>query len=547
MIIKPNKTISNISAGFFTAVLVAALAACSAKNTALQSQTINVCVGSAPNTLDPSYNVAIDGGTIITHFFEGLYTLPEAGKPVPAQAETCHISEDGLTYTFTLRDGLLWSDHSPLLAEDYVYSWRRLADPASGNTYSYMLQGVAGYEEALESNDMSRLQISAPDSKTLLVRLKVPDNGFLTLVSAPYFVPVQKAAVEKGGETWALSPETYISNGPFIMKEYKDGSYILAEKNPFYWNHRAVVSDEIKFSFFSDHNSELAAFEAKELQFADDLPVEEIQRFKGTEALKTVPLMSTYYLSINTSGEPLDNPLVRKALTLSIDRSWICENIGKSGEIPAGAFVPPVISDAEEGKRFRDGKDYFNALESGNGENKEEARKALVQAGYPEGRGLPVLELLYVEGSVYEAVAEAIQSQWAEVGIKARLRKQEWGSFLSNVQSKNYQIASLSWVADIDDPDDFLSLFLSDGGNNFTGWGDPKYDELLKSLKRTAVDEKTRYKTLHEAEDILFDQWAVCPLYYFVDTYLQAPELKGVKVAPSGIKSFVYAQLTVDK
>lgn len=503
---------------------------------------LNVCVGASPNTMDPALNVAIDAGTIITHLFEGLYTVSETGEPVPAQAERCEISEDGLTYTFTLRKGLVWSDGTPVTSEDYVYSWRRLVDPASGNSYSYLFQGVAGFQEAIDTNDTSKLQILAPDETTLVVRLTVPDSSFLSMLSAPYFVPTSKKVVEEYGEEWAVSAETYIGNGPYVVKEWTPSSYMLLEKNELYWNAGAVIPPQIKFVFFSDHSAELTAFEAGELHFSDNVPIDEIGRLREAGVLKTMPIMGTYFLNLNTEAAPIDNPLVRKALTLALDREWICKQIGDSGEIPAGAFVPPIINDRSTGGKFRDTGEYYDPTSAGYEANVQAAKEALAQAGYPDGEGLPSFELLYVEGSIYQLIAEAIQSQWAEIGIKSDLIRQEWGTFLSSMQGHNFQTASLSWNGDTDNPMDFLSVFIGDNGNNFSGWANKRYDTLLKEVSETVMDEKTRYEKLHEAEDILMGEWVICPIYYSVDIYLQDPAVTGVKTYITGTKSFITAE-----
>lgn len=503
---------------------------------------LRVCVSSTPNTLDPTFNNAMDISTILLHLFEGLYSLDQEDIPRPAQAESCDISPDGKTYTFHLREGLAWSDGSPLTAGDYVYSWQRLADPASGTSTSYLLAGVAGYQEVQESGDPQKLQVSAPDDRTFVVQLNAPAAYFLDLVSSGYFLPVQQKTIAENGEQWALSPDTYVGNGPYRLKEWVPDSHILMEKNPAYWNAQAIGPDSIEFMLTASDTSQLAAFTSGELDFVDSVPVNEIPRLAQEGKLQTVPLLSTYYISFNVEKAPFDNLLVRKAFTLALDRGWLCENVGKSGEIPAGAFVPDAVMDAAPGSRFRDAGSYYDPSAEGYAQNFVQAQEALAQAGYPDGAGFPTVELLYVEGSVYQAMAESVQHQWEKLGVRVELVQQEWGTFLGSMNGHDFQIASLAWTADYNDPSSFLDLWTTDGGNNFTGWSNAEYDALIREAMM-AGDTQTHFAKLHEAEDLLFDEWLLCPIYYYVDAYLQSPALNNLYASVYGTKYFMYADM----
>lgn len=496
--------------------------------------SITVNVGSEPDTMDPTLNSAADVATMLQHLFEGLYSLDKDGTPVPAQAEKVEISDDNLTYTFTLRDGLKWSDGTEITADDFVYSWNRAIAKETAADYAYMFEAVAGYADG-------KLDVTATDAKTLVVKLNAVTPYFLELCAFPAFFPVQKATIEKNAEKWATSTETYVNNGPYTFKTWEHKSKIVLEKNPNYWNVEKIGPQQITFMLMDDDAAILSAYQNQTLLFADSMPNDEIKSLsQGADFYKQGQL-GTYYVSYNTQNEYLKNPLVRKALTLAIDRDFICQEIGQSGQVPAGAFVPIGLSDADKTKEFREvGGDYYDPTAAANDANLEAAKQALAEAGYPNGEGLPAFEYLYNEGTGHQQVGEALQNMWAKIGVKVNLVSQEWSTFLQTRKTGDYDIARNGWLGDYNDPISFLDMWTTGGGNNDAQWSNAEYDALIKQIKASA-DQTERMELMHKAENILFDEWMLNPLYYYVDIYLCNEKLQGVYSSPLGYKYFMYA------
>lgn len=496
-----------------------------------------VHVGSEPDTIDPTLNSASDVATMLIHMFEGLTTLDKNGTPVYAQAESHTVSDDGLTYTFKLREGLKWSDGKPLTAHDFVYSWNRGISPETGADYAYMFECIEGYNEG-------KLNVTAPDDRTLVVKLVAVTPYFLELCAFPAFFPVRQDIVEANPDTWTLKPETYIGNGPYMLEEWVHDSYILLKKNPNYWNASSITGpDKIRFMLMSDDNAIMAAFKNGEILFADSIPTDEIDAWKGRPEFNLQAQLGTYYISFNVTKPPLNNPMVRKALVLAVDREYIVKNIGKAGQQPAGAFVPTGLFDVDPTKEFREvGGNYYDPSGEAYEANLREAKKLLADAGYPNGEGIPTIEYIYNEGTGHQLIAEALQSMWKEIGINVTLTSQEWNTFLNTRKNGEYYMARNGWTADYNDPICFLDMWITGGGNNDAQWSNAEYDELIRRIKSSS-DRKERIELMHKAEDILFDEWVVCPIYYYVDIYLKSEKLDGFYSSPLGYKYFMYTTI----
>ena len=500
-------------------------------------QNLVVNVGPDPDTIDPALNSAVDGATLIIHAFEGLYTLDDQGTPIPGQAESVDISDDGLTYTFHLRDGLKWSDGQPLTASDFVYSWNRAISPDTAADYAYMFEAIKGFDEG-------KLDVTAKDDKTLVVTLNSKTPYFLELTAFPTFSPVRQDIVEADPESWATKVDTYIGNGPYKMTDWVPGSYITYTKNENYWDYAALGPDTIKFVLMADDASILNAYMNGDILFADSMPNDEISTWQDKADFHKQGQLGTYYVSFNVTKAPLDNKLVREALTLAVDRDYIAVQIGQAGQVPAGAFVPIGMTDAEAGKEFRDvGGDYYDPTASGYAANLQKAKDLLAEAGYPNGEGLPTLEYLYNEGTGHQQIGEALQSMWAEIGVKVDLVSQEWSTFLNSRKNGDYEIARNGWLADYNDPITFLDMWITGSGNNDAQWSNAKYDDLISQMKASS-DPAEGMKLMHQAEDLIFDDWMLCPIYYYVDIYLQNPKVEGVWSSPLGYKYFMYAKIT---
>ena len=498
---------------------------------------VAVNVGPEPDIIDPALNSAVDGATLLIHAFEGLMSLDENGTPVEGQAESYTVSDDGLTYTFTLRDGLKWSDGEPVVAGDFVYAWKRAADPATAADYGYMFESIAGYED----ND---LQASAPDDKTVVVTVKAVTPYFLELMAFPTFFPVRQDIVEAGPDTWATDPATYIGNGPYKLTEWEHDSYMLYEKNDNYWNVDALGPESIKFILMDDDNAILAAFQNGEILLADSMPNDEIDAWREDPRFHIAGQMGTYYVSYNCENEYLSNPMVREALTLAVDRNYICVQIGQAGQEPAGAYVPTGLTDADPAEQFRTvGGNYYDPTEAGFEANLARAKQLLIDAGYPGGEGLPTFEYLHNVSTGHQLIGEALQDMWAEIGVNVELVSQEWNTFLNTRKNGEYEIARNGWLGDYNDPMTFLDMWITGGGNNDAQWSNTDYDALISQVKASS-DREERMRLMHEAEDILFEEWVLCPIYYYVDIYLQSESLQGFYSSPLGYKYFMYSSVT---
>lgn len=510
------------------------------------SGALCVNVGPEPDSIDPALNSAVDGATLIIHAFEGLTVLDQKGLVTPGQAEKWTVSEDGLTYTFTLRDNLKWSDGKPLTAQDFVYSWNRAVDPETAADYANMYEVIGGYETAtLPTTDEKRapLAVTAKDEKTLEVKLMAPCPYFLEICAFPAFYPVRKDMIEEYGEAWTKKPESYIGNGPYKMVEWVNKSHILYVKNENYRDVEKLGPDKIKFVLLEDDNAILSAFKNEEILFADSVANAELETWKKTEAFKTVEQFGTYYISFNNQKEPLNNPKVRKALTLAVDRNYIVKNIGKLNQTPMGAFVPGSLLDADKTKNFREvGGDYYDVAADKYESNLAEAKKLLAEAGYPNGEGFPTLTYIYNDTTLHASIAEALQDMWSKLGITVNIEVQEWNVFLNSRKNGDYFIARDGWVADYNDPISFLDMFVTDGGNNNSQYKNAEYDKLIADIKAETNDTK-RFEMLHKAEDILFEDSAFCPIMTYVDEYLQSPKLTNIWASPLGFKYFMYAQV----
>lgn len=505
-----------------------------------------VQVGPDPETIDPGLNSSADGANMIMHAFETLMIVDKDNKIVPGQAETYDISKDGLTYTFHLRDGLKWSDGTPLTANDFVFSWKRLSDPNVAAPYGEdMLGYVKGYQEAAAGN-IDALGVSAPDNKTFVVELSVPCVYFLKIVTHATMVPVQKASVEANGEQWSLKPETYVSNGPLKMIDWVPGSHITFSKNENYWNADKVTLNTLKFVLMEDSNAAYSAYRTGEVAMIKDVPTEEIPSLKGKEEFHVEPNVGVSYLDFNTQKEPFTNADVRKALSLAIDRDYVSNTVMQGIGAPAGNFVPQGVSDAEAGTYFEDvtrknnGGDFFNI--KNHEADLAKAKELLAKAGYPDGKGFPVVEYMTNDAGHNKAVAEYLQSCWKELGVNMDIKIVEWGTFAPTRRAGDYLTARDAWSLDYDDPSNLLNLMKSTSGNNNAQYKNPDLDKLLDEANAT-LDVKEHYAKLHEAENMILEDAAIAPLNYRNEFWLQNPKLKGTWYSPFGYWFFQYATM----
>lgn len=510
--------------------------------TATGEKILSVQVGPDPETIDPALNSAVDGGNMLLHSFECLLAVDQDGKLIPGQAESWETSEDGLTWTFHLREGLKWSDGSDLTAKDFEYSWKRVCDPMVAAPYAETVLGmVEGFSSAVEGN-LDDLQVVATDDKTLTVTLSAPCSYFGSLAAFATLSPVQQATVEANGDSWATAAATYISNGPFYVSEWVPGSHILMSKNTNYWNADAIKLDGIKWNLIEDANASYSAYQTGEVLFIKDVPTEEIPSLTGSSDFFVDPIIGTYYLSLNTQREPFTDANVRKALSLAIDRDYVANTLMQGTYSPAYNFMGPGWIDTD-GSQFMDKANGGQLYISEDYEaNLAEAKQLLADAGYPDGEGLPAITYSTNDAGYHKVVAEYLQQAWAEIGVELSVDIVEWASFTPMRRNGDYDASRNGWVGDYSDPSNMLDLLYSTNGNNDGKFNNADYDAAM-DISRTTLDAAERSEALHKAEDILMNEAGCIPVAYYNDFWLQSEKITGSWHSPYGYWYFMYADI----
>jgi len=502
-----------------------------------------------PRTIDPAKETSAYEFSIENQLFEGLTRQGPKGLE-PGIATDWKISDDGLTYEFHLRDAK-FSNGDPITAQDFVYSWKRVLDPRFGSEYSYQLYYIKGAEavNSIKVDDadaatkiqegLDKLGVVAKDPKTLVVTLEYQTPYFLGLTAFPTYHPVDQKVVEKNPD-WDTKPETYISDGPFKLTAWNHGDKIVAEKNPNYWDAASVKVDKIEFYMVESGSTELTMWETGQIDITyGDLPTAELARLKSEGKLQVQPLIGTMYFAPQNKKPPLDNVKVRQALSMALNRKAIADDVVKTGSLPAFAYVPSGIADADPSKDFRAvGGDLFK-------EDVAQAKKLLAEAGYPDGKGFPGFEIVYTTNETTKAIVEASIEMWkTNLGItnitarnvesKVRLEKRKTGDF---------QFTYTGWYGDYLDPMTYIDLPVTGGGQNEMRFSDPEYDRLVKEAKQTG-DQAKRMQLMHQAEQILFDKMGIIPLTFQVKVYLQNPKVTGVYRNALNLIDFKWADVT---
>ena len=503
--------------------------------------------GSNPETLDPALNSAVDGGNTIITVFETLLIINENNEAVPGQAESWTTSEDGLTWTFTMRDGLKWSDGTDLNAKDFEYSFKRMADPDTAAPYAETCLGmIDGFEEAAGFPDadgnptvepnLDALNVKASDDgKTLTIVLAYPCSYFDKIVAFAAMSPVQKATVEANGDAWCTSPDTYVCNGPFMITEWTPSERIVLTKNPNYvggWDSSKIVSESITLLLLEDSSASFAAYNSGEAQLIKDVPTDEIPSLTKAEDggdFYVDTILGTYYVSLNLKRDAFKDAKVRRALSLAIDRDYVANTIMQGTYSTADSIVGPGIVD--ENGYFHDNGNapYISADYEA---NLAEAKKLLADAGYPNGEGYPTLEYSTNDAGYHVPLAEYLQQAWSDLGITLTISKMEWSSFTAARRAGEYDVARNGWVMDYNDPSNMLDLFCSGNGNNDGKYSNPEFDAAIEASRVADVAE--HFAQLHKAEDILMEDTGCLPIAYYNDYWLQSPALKGTWHSPYG-------------
>ncbi len=559
-----------------------------------EATSIAVSLASEPDTIDPALNSAVDGATMIAHLFSGLAKWGEDadGKLVilPDAAEELVegvLNDDGtVTYAYTLRDGLLWSDGEAVTAADFEFAWKRAASTELGADYGYMFEVVDGFPD--------NLNVKATDDKTLEVTLVNAVAYWDELLAFPTYFPVREDVV--ADEAWATDPSTYVSNGPYVMSGWDHNSVITLEKNPDWYEADTVTMDKIEFFLSDDANNMLANFKSGAWLLIDDVPTNEIVNLKTEypDEFVIAGQIGTYYVSWNVNEEilPATSTLtgveaeaaraeVRNAVALLFDRNYIVTEIGQAGQVPASSFVAMGMTDADGSEFYKNaGGDsgytgYYdvseNAIET-NFANAIETLKKYYAFDEADQKftDFPTLNYLYNTNEGHKAIGEYLQSALAAVGINMTLENQEWNTFLNTRKEGDYSIARNGWLADYNDPISFLDMWTSTSGNNDVQLGkddhadlgmynldltalgsDIKvengtwaetYDQVIAAIKAN-TDTESRYAMMHIAEDLLMSTGCITPLYYYTDLYMIDSSVKGFFSNPLGYKYFMYCTI----
>ena len=481
--------------------------------------------GTEPQSLDPHIATGVPEHKIITALMEGLVAKDSKTlEPRPAVASSWDISEDGRLYTFYLRKNARWSNGDPHNAHDYVWSWWRALQPALGNLYAYMYFPIDNAREYYQGSitDFDQVGVKALDDYTLQVRLKNPTPYFLQLLDHYSLFPVHRPTIEKfgapdeRGTRWTYEGNL-VGNGAFQLSEWKINRRVVVERNPNYWDADNVRLNKIIFYPIENAITEERMFRAGQLHYSATVPSDKVEGYLANNdpSLRIMPYLGTYFYRINTSVAQLQDKRVRRALGMTIDREQITQRILKSGQIPAYAITPP------------DTMGYFP--ESDLAFNPEAAKALLAEAGYPDGAGFPQTEILYNTSEGHRKIAVAIQQMWKKyLNIDVVLLNQEWKVYLDSVNVKEYQLARAGWIGDYVDPNNFLDMWICNGGNNRTGWCNEEYDQLILERAPEAQSHQERLAIFAQAEKMLMEEMPVIPIYIYTSNTLVHPSVKNL-------------------
>jgi dipeptide transport system substrate-binding protein len=514
---------------------VSALAGCTAgAGKGSEGKVLNMSLAGEPSSLDPAKAFDEDSLAVTNALFEGLMRLDEKHEPKPAVAESVQVSQDGLTYTFKLKK-TEWSNGDPVTAHDFEYAWKRVLDPKTAAEPAFLLyfiKGAEAYNTGKGSAD--QVGVKALNDMTLQVTLERPTPSFLQLTAYPVYFPVNRKAVKKNPNLFA-DASGYVGNGAFKMAEWKHDDHIKLVRNEHYRNKQAVKLDGIHWSIVTDSKTVFQLYKTKKLDVVDKgmIPTDILEQMIKSGEVKTIEGNGLAFFRFNVKKPPFTNVKIRKAFALAIDRKLIVEQIVGGGEQPAYAYVAPSAPN-----RFREkGGDLIQ-----DGQVKE-AKKLLQEGMQEEGwKTLPSVTLLYSNSSEKnKKIAEAVQEMYRKnLGVEITLQAKEKKVYFTDQRNKNFIMTISSFLADYNDPYNYLESFQTGHSMNRTNWSNLKYDELLQKAARTAdVNERDGY--LHEAEKILFDEMPIFPLYYYNSAVIQQPGVSGIIRHPVGPNDYTFA------
>lgn len=512
--------------------LAAAAAGCGGRAAkAPEGNVLHIGNRSEVQDLDPHLVSGVAEHRVLSALFEGLANLDLAtNEPIPGVAENWDISSDGLVYTFFLREDARWSNGDPVTAADFVYAWRRMLSPALGSEYAYMLHclknGRAHNEGTLD--DAGQLGVEALSDRALRVTLEGPTPYFLGMQTHFAWYPVHRGVIERHGamdqrgSAWTR-PGNHVSNGPFMLDAWRPDEILTVKRNPHYWGADAVRLDGVAFHPVSNEQTEERMFRAGQLHVTYTVPMYRIEEYRRTqpEVVQIHPYLGSHFHRFNASRPPFDDVRVRRAFSLALDRDAIAANVLKAGEAPARHWVPPDTAGYTTEYRVE--------------EDAARAKALLAEAGHPDGAGLPELKLIYNSSETEKVIAQAIQQMWRDrLGARVTLVNQDYKVYLDTMNQLDYDIARSIWIGDVIDPVNFLECFLSNAGNNRTGWASDAYDARIAAAY-AEPNPSARLAHLQAAERILLEEAVIAPIFFMTQKYLQSPRVKGLTPNPLGM------------
>lgn len=489
----------------------------------LDAQILHFGNGSEPQGLDPHIVTGVPEHHLLISLCEGLTIAnPKGGKNLPGVAESWLISPDGKTYTFYLNKNAKWSNGDSLIADDFVWSWMRILTPSLGSQYPdmlYYVKGAAEFHQGI-TDDFSKVGVKAINDHELRVELNNPTPFFILLLSHYSTYPVHKETVLAHGSIddrnglWTR-PGNFVCNGPMNLKSWELNKQITVEKNPFYWDADRVKLNEIRYYPVSNESTEDRMFRAGQLHVTNVVPLEKCPVYieNNNPNLRIEPYMGTYFYRVNTLHPVLKDKKVRLALAYALNRTQIVEKVSKCGQKPAYSFTPPGSAGYEPDTEIPFDPDL--------------ARSLLAEAGYKDGIGFPILEILFNTQEGHRKIALAVQQMWQEnLGISVQLVNQDWKVYLAREMTGDFQISRAGWIGDYEDPNTFLDTLRPNRGNNKTGWENQEYDALL-ALANATIDQNDRYELLNQAEQLLIDEMPIIPIYNYVRQYQISNDVQG--------------------
>ncbi|HDT5144007.1 TPA: oligopeptide ABC transporter substrate-binding protein OppA [Klebsiella michiganensis] len=510
-----------VAVGLFSMV-IPALAAQVPPGTALaEKQELVRNNGSEPSSLDPHKVESDVENNIISDLFEGLVSVSPTGEIEPRLAEKWE-NKDNTVWTFHLRPGVTWSDGTAITAQDIVWSWQRLVSPLTASPYaSYPgnMHIVNGAEIAQGQKAPETLGVKAVDDATLEVTLTQPNAAFLAMLAHPSLVPLDKVLISRYGDKWT-KPEHIVTSGPYKLSQWVVNERIVAERNPRYWDNAHTVINKVTYLPISSETADVNRYKAGEIDIVYTVPINQFAQLKKTmgEQLDVSPQLATYYYEFNTTRPPFNDPRVRRALNMALDKDIIAEKVLGQGQRPAWLISQPDIG----------GVKLHNPEYASWPREKRiaEAKKLLSEAGYNETHPL-VFNLLYNTSESHQRIAIAASSMWKKnLGVEAKLQNQEWKTMLDAMHTHNFDAVRYAWIADYDDAATFLNNFRTGDSENTSQYSNPAYDEALRNAAK-ASDTTARGKFYQQAEDLLGQDVPAIPVYHYVRTHLVKPWVGG--------------------